>query len=167
MATIIKGLAVLAVLFVGVILLKHLTKSNQPSPSPVDIGGFLQQKGKIIIYIALLIMLLLMLIQIKEWDMSGNDNAKLEQVITIEKLTNLDRENGFCKSNDSNAAVLEKKCNQLSKKNCNVVNCCVYLNDDKCVAGDSNGPTFITDDKGKNIDIDTYYFRNKCYGKGC
>ena len=45
MATITQGLAVLAVLFVGAILLKHLTKNTQPSPSPVDIGGFLQQYG--------------------------------------------------------------------------------------------------------------------------
>ena len=167
MATITKGLAVLAVLFVGIMLLKYLTKDSPPSPFTIELGIFLQEYGKIIIYIVIILVLLMILIQTREWDMSGNDNAKLEQVITIEKLTNLDRENGFCKSNDSNAAVLEKKCNQLSKKNCNVVNCCVYLNDDKCVAGDSNGPTFITDDKGKNIDIDTYYFRNKCYGKGC
>lgn len=167
MATITQGLAVLAVLFVGAILLKHLTKNTQPSPSPVDIGGFLQQYGKIIIYIAIIIMLLLTMIQLKDWDMSGYDNATLEKVITIEKLTNLDRSNGFCKTNDSNAAVLEKKCNQLSKKNCNIVKCCVHLNDTKCVAGDKNGPTFSTDDKDKKIDIDTYYFRNKCYGKGC
>ena len=167
MTTITKGLALLVVLFVGSLLLKHLTKDSPPSPFTIEMAAFLQQYGKIIIYIAIIIMLLLTIIQLENWDMSGYDNAELEKVVTIEKLTNLDRSKGFCKANDSNAASLEKKCNQLTKKNCNVVNCCVYLNDTKCVAGDKNGPTFTTDDKDKKIDIDTYYFRNKCHGKGC
>jgi len=51
MATITKGLAVLAVLFVGIMLLKYLTKDSPPSPFTIELGIFLQEYGKIIIYL--------------------------------------------------------------------------------------------------------------------
>ena len=69
----------------------------------------------------------------------------------------------FCKIN---LGSLKEACSKLTNKNCNKPACCVVLNGKKCVAGSQNGPTFKTE-LGKNINIDYYYFQNKCYGDGC
>ena len=61
---------------------------------------------------------------------------------------------------------INEKCNQLSNDNCNLPACCVLVNGTKCVAGDANGPTYLTD-QGNEIDYNYYLFRNKCYGAGC
>lgn len=167
MATIKKGLAISGVLIVALLMIKYLMKDVPPSPFALEISDFLKTNSKSIGSFALVIFLLLILIGLKDWDMNAGENTELEQVVTIEKLTNLDRQKGFCENNKKNSDKLEKKCNDLTKTNCNVVNCCVYLNGNKCVAGDKNGPVFTTDDNDKKIDVDTYYFRNKCYGKNC
>ena len=167
MASFVKGLALIGVLAVGLVLIKHLTKDAPPSPFSIELAAFMSIHGKSIAYIAIVIFLVLWLIQIAGLNMTPEENSELEQVVTIEKMSNLDRSKGFCKNNEGNASVLEKKCNNLSKLNCNTVNCCVHLNGTKCVAGDSSGPTFTSDDNGKDINIDTYYFRNKCHGKKC
>jgi len=165
--TIKKGLAITGVIVVGLFMIKYLTKGAPPNPFIIEIGEFLKEKSKPIGFFALAIFLVLVLITLKNWDMTPEENSQLEQVVTIEKLTNMDKTLGFCKHNKKNSSRLEKKCNKLSKKNCNSVNCCVHLNGNKCVAGDKSGPIFTTDDNNKKIDIDTYYFRNKCYGNKC
>ena len=55
----------------------------------------------------------------------------------------------------------------LTKENCNVTSCCIWLNQDKCVAGNELGPTFLTDENKKKINVDYFYYKNKCIGKGC
>jgi cytoskeletal protein RodZ len=69
----------------------------------------------------------------------------------------------FCKSN---SASLKESCNKLTKKNCNSTSCCVVLNGKKCVAGNQDGPTFKTE-SGEDVNIDYYYYQNKCYGNSC
>ena len=44
-----------------------------------------------------------------------------------------------------------------------MIDCCVLLKGDKCVAGNATGPIFLTDD-GKRVDQAYYYHKNKCYG---
>jgi hypothetical protein len=76
---------------------------------------------------------------------------------------NMDPFIDFCKSN---LGSLKEACSKLTNNNCNKPACCVVLNGEKCVAGSQNGPTFKTE-SGKDINIDYYYFQNKCYGDGC
>jgi cytoskeletal protein RodZ len=76
---------------------------------------------------------------------------------------NMSPVDNFCKNN---SASLKESCAKLTKKNCNATTCCVILNGKKCVAGNQDGPTFKTE-SGKDINIDYYYFQNKCYGNGC
>jgi hypothetical protein len=80
----------------------------------------------------------------------------------IDKLKFLPAEN-FCNSYLGNSSQLELACNELTKTNCAGVSCCV-LNNEKCVAGNINGPTFKTDKKGKEIRSENYYYLNTCYG---
>ena len=69
----------------------------------------------------------------------------------------------FCRVSDNNLDKQDDKCKKLSKSNCKQVDCCVLLNGAKCVAGNSQGPSFQTDTSTAGNDY--YYFKNKCYGK--
>ena len=76
---------------------------------------------------------------------------------------NLNPVSDFCKSSSDS---LKTSCGKLTKKNCNSTSCCVVLNGKKCVAGNQDGPTFKTE-SGEDINIDYYYYQNKCYGNNC
>uniref|UniRef100_A0A6C0KW90 Uncharacterized protein n=1 Tax=viral metagenome TaxID=1070528 RepID=A0A6C0KW90_9ZZZZ len=76
-------------------------------------------------------------------------------------------EHSFCEFNGGNLQNLEIECNNLSKTNCSKVKCCGYLNQEKCVTGNKFGPTYRSDKSGNNIEIDTYYYMNKCSGPKC
>ena len=99
-------------------------------------------------------------------------NKKVVQVVNIEALQNntdtnttinLNPISDFCKSSSDS---LKTSCGKLTKKNCNATTCCVMLNGEKCVAGNQDGPTFKTV-SGEDINIDYYYYQNKCYGNSC
>ena len=59
---------------------------------------------------------------------------------------------------------INKKCMGLSKSNCTLTNCCIFLNGNKCVAGSYNGPTYLTEEDGRDIIAKSYLYKNKCYG---
>jgi hypothetical protein len=99
---------------------------------------------------------------------------KLLQVVTIEGLTNppdtsiiINKSDAFCESHRGSSGTLDESCGKLTKNNCNSTSCCVFKSNNKCVAGDANGPTFNTDSNGKTKELDYYYFMNKCYGENC
>jgi hypothetical protein len=91
---------------------------------------------------------------------------KLMQTVTIESMNvpSMDKYEDFCKSHEGNTNKLEGSCNKLTKNNCDEVSCCVYLNGQKCVAGNANGPIYKTEKTGEKINVDYYYYKNKCYG---
>jgi len=43
----------------------------------------------------------------------------------------------------------------------------VWTANNQCKAGNASGPTFHSDEKGKSLPLDTYYFQGKCYGEKC
>lgn len=99
---------------------------------------------------------------------------KLIQVVTIEGLTNppdtsisINKSDAFCENHKGSGGSLDNSCQKLTKNNCNTTSCCVWTSDNKCVAGKEDGPLFNSDAKGKTKELDYYYFKNKCYGKGC
>ena len=63
----------------------------------------------------------------------------------------------FCNSKYS-LVEIDKKCKTLSDKNCSLVNCCVFLNGEKCVGGSASGPTYLSVN-GENVDVK--YYRHK------
>lgn len=103
---------------------------------------------------------------------------KLIEVVTIEGLNNMDIDStnkfnlpiavnpavDFCKSNIG-ANDMQEKCGELTNINCNKTNCCVWLNNSKCVPGNEDGPTFKTDKSNNKIEVNNYYYQTKCYGK--
>jgi hypothetical protein len=80
---------------------------------------------------------------------SGNVNASQSSNATIST------------GNESNI----QKCENLTKDKCNTVDYCVLLKGTSCVSGDKNGPTLKENEKPLDLNIDYYYYLNKCYGK--
>lgn len=99
---------------------------------------------------------------------------KLLEVVTIEGLTNkpdtsiiMNKNDAFCESHKGASPILNKSCGKLTQKNCTSTSCCVFTSDSKCVAGGAKGPTFNSDKNGKTVNLDYYYYQNKCYGPKC
>lgn len=82
-----------------------------------------------------------------------------------QSLLRSDYESDICTDYKGNYQTINQKCNALSNKNCGFVSCCVLLNGNKCVAGNANGPTYLTD-QGNLIDYNYYKYRGKVYPEG-
>ncbi len=67
-----------------------------------------------------------------------------------------------CEETKNDLAALNAQCSKLTEYNCKRIGCCVFTNENKCVAGDRTGPT-----AEYNTNIDYYYYKNKCYGSNC
>ena len=101
-------------------------------------------------------------------NLSDTEQQKeLTKVITIEGMNPLttDSSKAFCDTNKG--FNLETECNKLTKYNCGLTSCCIWTSDNKCKAGNQDGPLFGSDAKGKTIPLDYYYFQNNCYGGRC
>jgi hypothetical protein len=94
---------------------------------------------------------------------------ELIKVITTEGLETqpliTNSSTAFCDTNKGSSQ--EIACSKLTKYNCNLTSCCIWTSDNKCKAGNQDGPLFGSDSKGKTILLDYYYFQNKCYGESC
>ena len=73
----------------------------------------------------------------------------------------------FCKQYEGKSNELEKACGSMTTRNCKESPCCVWVNNQKCVAGSQNGPTYRSDSEGNKTAISQYIFQNVCYGTGC
>jgi len=112
---------------------------------------------KIIVFIGISLLLLLFVF--------CNKTTTRENMTTseLESLTNPSK--GFCETYRGKSHELESHCNTLIEGRCKTMDCCVWTNASKCVAGGIHGPTYKTDQSGNTIDFDNYYYKNKCYGK--
>ena len=96
-----------------------------------------------------------------------------EESVFLSKMTNLPTVTGvdspnagdFCSDTKGSTIDREAKCNALDKASCRKSNCCVLLGGEKCVAGDSMGPTIKSNYSDITIiNRDYYYYKEKCYG---
>jgi len=93
-----------------------------------------------------------------------NNEVIIETMENANSSLNTDKYEDFCKIHDGSSHTLEESCNNLTAENCNKVSCCVHINGNKCVAGSKNGATYKTEKNGEKIDVDYYYYKNKCVG---
>jgi len=117
-----------------------------------------------------------------EWhDLTGQQITKAPDTVTVARRANIsfitadgcnknsilnsDYKKDICSANLGDYKTINEKCNALSNENCKYLSCCVLLNGNKCVAGDANGPTYLTD-QGNEIDYDYYKYRGKIYPEG-
>ena len=66
----------------------------------------------------------------------------------------------FCQLNSVNAEDLNNTCATLTAQNCNAASCCVWVNGEKCMAGNADGPSMM------EIDIDKDYYSHKYTCRG-
>lgn len=102
----------------------------------------------------------------KKNDINSNKDTINKEPLR-ENLNNINPSSSFCDPPNGSLLELNKKCGALTKENCNVTSCCIWLNGKKCVTGNELGPTFLTDENKNKINVDYYYYKNKCNGKGC
>lgn len=144
-----------------------------------EIVVFIKENIKEIGIISIFVLFLLVLINITGVDLNEpKPESKLVQQVTVETFETPNEEipnvetpivsssEIFCESYLGKSSDLEKGCNELTESNCGQVKCCVYGND-KCVAGNINGPIYKTDNDGKLITMDYYYYLGKCHGTNC
>jgi hypothetical protein len=87
-----------------------------------------------------------------------NDDA-----CSTKSLLNSDVKDDFCTKYIGDNVKKNAKCEELSAENCTIPKCCVLVNGNRCMAGDANGPTYLTDE-GKSVDHTYYYHKSQCYG---
>ena len=92
-----------------------------------------------------------------------NPSSSIEELYGHKGLLNSDFKEDICTKYQGDFETINKKCRQLSATNCKIPECCVLLNGTKCVAGNINGPTFLTKD-GKKADQLYFYYKEQCYG---
>ena len=63
-----------------------------------------------------------------------------------------------CARYSSQPHEMEAYCTNLSDSGCGRMDCCVWVNGDRCAAGDQDGPLF------HNVDIKTFRYKDKCTG---
>jgi hypothetical protein len=147
-----------------------------------DFKNYIRNNGETILSLSVILFSLLVLISIFKNDMINNSekNKILRKEVTIEnfdinedsavikKFSNLETNKidvSFCQNNKSSSEK-DANCKKLTKNNCITVGCCVLLNGEKCVGGGESGPTYLSED-GKDIDVQYYYYKDQCKGKGC
>jgi hypothetical protein len=72
---------------------------------------------------------------------------------------------GFCQATKASIYEREQKCNEIDSNTCASTECCVLLGGEKCVAGNSSGPSIKANYSDFLItNRDYYYYKGKCYG---
>jgi hypothetical protein len=72
---------------------------------------------------------------------------------------------GFCRATKSSIYNREQECNKIDSNTCASTDCCVLLGGEKCVAGNSSGPSIKANYSDFFItNRDYYYYKGKCYG---
>ena len=159
---IIIGLVTIFIICIGLLLFKHLKENTGPPPQALtEVAGFLMNNVNSIFLVLLFIFGVIVVASIYDWNFNPEVTKEITNEITYENLNNM--EESFCDAHKTKTD-LKPSCGELSETNCNSVGCCVFLNNEKCVSGNQNGPQFLSDSDGNKINVDNYYFKNKCYG---
>ena len=137
---------------------------------------FLTEQWPIILIVVIIFITLLTLFAILGINFNPSKNKIIQKEVIVESFNDNNNNNknslsdDFCTQFSSQSEVLDKQCNKLTEHNCNTTGCCIWLNGKQCVAGNERGPTFLTtkiDNKETDVDVAYYYYKDKCYGKGC
>ena len=159
-----------------VLLLKHLFLNTEPSP----MAYYLQENYLKIISIITLFMIVIVIFKILKVDFTKDETTTLTDQYVVENFKSdllpesfwRTKGQGFCQAITNNIDKHKKACSKLSFSNCSqFTNCCAAVNgfDENsydCVPTSSSGrPIFSKDNYGQNIDF--YFYKGKCSGRGC
>ena len=110
-------------------------------------------------------------------DINGTHyNKDVEKVVTIETLENSTDDlpnKSFAETAHNNIKHEHPKrheyCKNLNPKLCNTHSSCILLNGNECVAGDKQGPIYLTREANSKtpIYVEYYHYKNQCFkGRG-
>jgi len=123
------------------------------------IQDFWKEQWYNIIFVVVIMLTLIAGFSILGINFKEHQNKHLKKIVTIEAFGGSDYSNGLCSTYLSDPPTLEKKCNALSEKNCNLTSCCGWLNKSHCVAGNKTGPNYHSKN-GKPITVSHWDFMN-------
>jgi uncharacterized protein (DUF2249 family) len=112
----------------------------------------------VIIFISVLI-----LFEILNFNLNNNGGENKKRLV-VESFGPSSTNEFIEKVNDHDPVKLNKICNSFSTDSCKNSSFCVLLDGNKCVGGNSNGPTFLTQD-GKDITFTNYIHKDVCRGQ--
>ena len=126
----------------------------------------MNQNTKIIITV-ITILVCIFIVIFNHNRMIRRDNIKIQknkkQIEAMSNNIDFSPNSSFCRIYSKTPANLEHACKGLTSVNCKTMDCCVLVNNTKCAAGGINGPTYKSNDSGQPMQIDSYYYKNKCY----
>ena len=106
-------------------------------------------------------------------DRSYKNIGKVVTIETLENSTddlpNKSMSKTACETYKHNHPLREDFCKNLASNECNASSCCIRLNNNDCVAGDKQGPIYLTSEPNSKtpIVIEYYHYKNNCYkGQG-
>lgn len=88
----------------------------------------------------------------------------IEKVVTIETFETHPTLDTLPQSVDFDLNKTHITCKGLSNQSCNSASFCVLIDNEKCVGGNHDGPTYNTQNK-KPISFSSYIHKGKCYGE--
>jgi len=124
----------------------------------------------VIVFVFIFLMIVFYYIE-TNLDKTDSSKPKVTTITTATVETLSNPNDSFCEYYESNPNELRREASKLTQKNCTNTKCTIWLkekgsSDGRCVIGSETGPIFQTDN-GVKLDIDNYYYMNKCYGQNC
>lgn len=129
---------------------------------------FLRENWSDILFFVLLMVVYMIVVTVKNGSEKVESDGEKKTIKTIVIETFLGDD--FCAAHSGNSQYLNNSCSKLSKTTCMSTDCCVYAKypgekTGKCVAGDENGPTFLSDENDDTpMELEYYYYRKKKLG---
>ena len=129
----------------------------------ITVEQFFKIYGPDVLTVVVVLIASLVLIAILGINLNPPKHTHIEKVVTIE---NFDSKfsDGLCQLNAGEPHKIEADCNTLHEDNCRATSCCIWINGQKCVAGNERGPRYHTDNNKDRINIDYFYYKDKCLG---
>ena len=124
---------------------------------------FFKQNGAYVMSVIIFFLTCLTLFSILGVNFEPIPNHHIKKIVTLESFDSAIAADGACKTYLSDPDKLDKWCQNLSPKNCNVCSYCVLLNGIKCAGGDHQGPTF-SKRAGEKVDYAYYHHKGTCKG---
>lgn len=142
----LTGLITVFLLVLWVIIDIGVPTSGLTIPDPVKhILAFFIQYLSQILFIVLLIFGIFIVINYYKWDLNPVVSKKLVSAIEVEGFDGegIKGAGHFCNIYKHSPDELDSQCQELTKENCLLTDCCGWLSplkNKKCVAGDNSGP---------------------------
>lgn len=125
-------------------------------------NDFLKTHWPSIMSVVITFITLMIVFQILGVNFNPVEDKHIEKVVTIESF-DTDASQDIIKKNISgDLHKQEETCRGFSTRACRNSSFCVLLDGDRCHSGNRTGLTFHTDDEGKEIKYNYFWFHNKC-----